>query len=359
VGPVSNQQYYHTLKPLPVPEEHYKLLAKAISLIALGVLVTSFFTTFGLGLALFEVGFSVQNGVIGGAVVGVAASIFFGYIVPIPSKVCQYRVKTLEDVYGQIGKDERLENKVMGLKNFMNYPLDRFKQTFHNHMLHNALVDVGKKVLESQREDIKTVWKAFLEHLNHTKVINADGEEIELNFSSELERLEGQQREFLFSGIGPQNVDELEQIEALQRVAFGKRYTFTKELLSQELSKEGSGCIVSRKKGDKQVVGFGWYHTEKGVVTIGGIAIDPSVTGCKIGEEMLHRILSHLHESKPTVQLQVRKSNPAQYLYQKWGFEVKKELPNYCQQDPPEDSLLMELKWESIERYMQRLGSAA
>lgn len=346
---VSNQQFYQPLEPLPVPEEHYRELTKVISQLALSVLVTGFAAVFGLGLGLAEIGLSIEAGLIGGGAAGALASLFFCYLVSIPSKICQYRIDTLSRVYGQLRKDRRTEDKIEGLKKFLTYPLDRFGQTYQNHMLHNALTCVGDSVAQSERADIKKVWKAFLEHLDHTKVVNADGETIELDFSTELARLDGVKMEFQLEGVNLKNSADLEQIEALQKLSFGKTYTVSKEQLKAELSQNGSGCVIARKKGSKDILGFGWYHGDAAKVNISGIAVLPGATGLAIGDQLVHAILTKLSSKRPEVELQVRKSNPARTLYENWGFEVQKELPNYCTQDPPEDSLLMALKWEKFD----------
>ncbi len=226
-------------------------------------------------------------------------------------------------------------------------------------MLHNALTFFGEKVNMSQREDLRKVWKVFLEHLNHTKVMNADGETIELDFSMELDRLEGKLAQFQIEELNLSNESDLEQVEALERVCMGKTYTYSKEYLKTELAKPGSGCVIARKKGSREILGFGWYHQDDGKVNISGLGINPGATMLTIGDQLLHAILHGLSSTKPAVQLQVRKSNPAKILYDNWGFEVKEELPNYCPQDPPEDAFRMELNWDLFHTKINRQNSAA
>ncbi|MBS0630160.1 MAG: GNAT family N-acetyltransferase [Verrucomicrobia bacterium] len=357
---VSNQQSFQFLEPLPVPEEYYTELIKLAARVSLAVIVTGFCMAFGFGLSLTELGFSAWTGTTCGAVVGVAASLGLTYLIPFPSKIAQYRLDTLSNVYAQLGKDEKTEDKFKGLKNFLTYPLERFGQTYQNHMLHNALTFVGEKVVLSYREDLKKVWKVFLEHLNHTKVINADGELIELDFSAELDRLEGHPLEFQVEGLNPQSssyLSDLEQIEALEKICMGKTYTYPKEYLREELARPGNGCVIARKKESQEILGYGWFHLVEGKVNISGIAISPGATMLNMGDQLLYAILLGHHQTKPTIQLQVRKSNPAKLLYEKWGFELKEELPNYCPADPPEDAELMELNWDRFEAILKRLST--
>jgi len=354
VNAVSNQQSYQSLEPLPIPEEHFTELIKLISRIALTGAIVAFCGAIGLGLGLAEMGFSVTAGMIGGAAVGVAVGLFFSYVIPLPSKIAKYRIDTLNNVYGQLGKDEKTEDKFAGLRNFLTYPLERFGQTYQNHMLHNAITFIGDKVHFSRRNDLKKVWKAFLEHLHHTKVINADGEPIELDFSIELDRLEGKIIDFQVQKLNPLNESDLEQILGLEKICMGKAYCHSMEYFKEELAKKGNGCVIARKKGSQEILGYGWYHLVEDKIYISGIGINPGATMRTVGDQLLHGILLELSSKKPIVQLQVRKSNPARVLYESWGFEYKEELPNYCPQDPPEDSILMELNWDKCQEQLQK-----
>lgn len=353
---VSNQLSYKDLEPIPIPVEQWWLpLVKLATRVAFVVAITGFCAVFGgsIGLAL---GFFVGTGVLGGAVVGLVSTLVLSYLTPFPSKIAQYRLDTLNNVFGQIGKDKKVLDKFNGLKNFMSYPLEQFRQTYQNHELHNALTFVGDRINYSQRPDLKKVWKAFLEHLNHTKVVNPDGMVVELDFTSELERLDGKQIQYEMDIIDPQSPtydQDLQQIEDLQKVCFGKVGTFVKDQLKQELAQPGAGCIVARRQGGQEIIGFGWYSQKDGIVTINGLGHAPGAVRLSIGDRLLTGIIRS-HQQGQTIQLLMRESNPAGALYANWGFVEKGKIPNYAT-DPLEDALSMELDWSQFEKVWARV----
>lgn len=348
---VSNQLSYKELEPLPIPVEKWTYsLTKLATRVAFIVAITGFCAVFGGSLSLAELGFSVMTGAIVGGVVGLVASIVLSYLTPFPSKIAQYRLDTLNNVFGQLGKDKKIEDKFNGLKNFLTYPLEQFRQTYQNHEFHNALTFVADRITDFKRPDLKKVWKVFLEHLNHTKVLYPDGQTVELDFTAELDRLEGKLIPFEMDVLDPESAtydNDLQQVEALQRVCFGRVGTFVKDQLKQELAQPDSGCVVARREGSQEIIGFGWYRKKDGVVHINGLGHAPGATRLSIGDRLLTGIIRSQQKGQP-IQLLVRVSNPACNLYANWGFVEKEKIPNYVT-EPDEDALLMELDWNHFE----------
>ncbi len=284
---VSNQLYYKEIEPLPIPVEKWTYsLIKLATRVAFVVAITGFCAVFGGSIGIAELGFSVMTGAIVGGVIGLVASVVLGYLTPFPSKIAQYRLDTLNNVFAQLGKDKKIEDKFKGLKNFLTYPLEKFKQTFQNHEIHNALTFVADRITYAQRPDLKKVWKVFLEHLNHTKVLYPDGQTVELDFTAELDRLEGKHIIPEMDVLDPESStydEDLQQLEALQRVCFGRVGTFVKDLLKQELAHPDSGCVVARREGSQEIIGFGWYSKKEGIVNINGLGHAPGATRLSIG----------------------------------------------------------------------------
>lgn len=355
---VSNQSY-KKLEPLPLPTDRWDPLINLIKRVVITAAVIALFSSAGAGICLAEIGFEVIDGAIVGGLVGVVASIVIGILVPIPTSICQYRLDTLNDVESQIAKGDAIEKTFRALNHFFTYPLEGFSQTYQNHELHNAISFVGESI-DPKRPDVKKVWKAFLEHLHQTKVVNADGETIELDFSMELDRLEGKQIQFdvqhLSSWWGSYEKD-LEQIEELEKVCFGKVGTFTKEQLKAALKQPGSGCVVARRKGTSEILGFGWYLPSEDKISIAGFARAPGAANLSVGNALMYAIIN-AHSPSQSLQLHVRKSNPAVKFYEKWGFTIVQDLPGYVAEGPPEDAYLMELDWEKYQKKEEEAGAA-
>lgn len=348
---VSNQLSYKELEPLPIPVEKWTALIKLISRVVFIVAITGFCAVFGGSIGLAELGFSVMTGAVGGGVVGLVASVVLSYFTPFPSKIAQYRLDTLNNVYGQLAKDKKVEDKFKGLRNFLTYPLEQFRQTFQNHELHNALTFVADRITDYKRPDLKKVWKVFLEHLNHTKVLYPDGQTVELDFTTELERLEGKHIIPEMDVLDPESAtydQDLQQLEELQRVCFGRIGTFVKDQLKQELAQPDSGCVLARREGSQEIIGFGWYSKKEGIVNINGLGHAPGAARLSIGDRLLTSIIRLQPQGQP-IQLLVRVSNPARNLYANWGFVEKEKIPNYVD-EPTEDALLMELDWTQFEK---------
>jgi ribosomal protein S18 acetylase RimI-like enzyme len=350
VSAVTNQETYKfkELKPRPIPVEKFAELMKLIARVALIVAVAGFCTAFAGAVGLTEIGVSVTSSAIGGAVVGTLAGVVLAYLIPHPSKIGQYRLDTIKDIESQLGTDNKSEHKFGEIRNLLNYPLTNFRQTFDNHSIHNIFTFIAEKIVDSHREDLKNVWKVFLEHLNRTKVMIPDGSTVVLDFSSELDRLEGKKMEYKMEMLDPKSPtydNDLEQVEGLQKVCFGKVGTFVKEKLKEELANEGSGCAVARRKDSQELLGFAWYRKNNNIVTICGVGHAPGAAMLQIGDQLMWGVMN-AQKPDQTVQLQVRKSNPALRLYKRWHFEQKEVKADYYN-DPKEDAILMELNWKN------------
>lgn len=355
---VTNQETYKfkEIKPRPIPVEKFAELMKLIARVALLVAVVGFCTTFAGALGLTEIGISVTSSAIGGAVVGTLAGLVLAYLIPYPSKIGQYRLDTIRDIESQLGTDKRSEHKFGEIRTLLNYPLTNFRQTFDNHSIHNTFTFIADKIVDAHREDLKNVWKVFLEHLNHTKVMIPDGSTVVLDFSAELDRLEGKKMEYQMEMLDPNSPTydkDLEQVEGLERVCFGKVGTFTQAQLKSALAQEGSGCAVARRKDSQELIGFAWYRRDKGKVDICGVGHAPGAAMLKIGDQLMWGVIN-AQKPDQTVKLQVRKSNPAVWLYKRWHFEQKEVKVGYYD-DPKEDSIVMELNWKKYQEWRAEL----
>lgn len=354
---VTNQPPYEEVKPIPVPRDVCPNLMKTILRVALAVAVTGFFTAFGLAVGLLEVGVSPFTGSVLGGIVGVVISIAAAMWVPIPSKVCQYRLETLK----QVEKNQANPHSLSALRNlthFLTYPLEKFTQYSQHHMFHHALTNVTDR-LDPQRPDVAQVWKAFLQHLHGTKMLTPDGQKIELDFSTELNRMQGKQisvtYENLGSGFFGPSESDLAQVEQLQKMCFGVADAMTKEKMKALLAADSSnGCIVARNKETKEIIGFGWYYKQDDKIQIGGIGRKPSAARLGIGFGIMQALVDGQQNGIP-LQIKMRKSNQsAVHFLKKWEFFHVEDLPKGYPSGPAEDGILMQLSWS---KYRQLLAS--
>jgi len=201
-------------------------------------------------------------------------------------------------------------------------------------------VTVVTDSLSSARPDIKKVWKTFLGHMHGHICSYPAGLEIPLDFTFELDRLDGKYGDYDIEALDTSNRADLERVVELQTESFGEGAVFP----ADRLAKEMVHGYVARSTEDRSIIGFVWTAQDKkssGKQCVMGLGRSPGACRLSIGENLMRQLI----ESYPTTELvlQVRQSNtPARLLYQKLGFSGIKKIENYYTH-PSEDAIYMEL----------------
>lgn len=334
---------YAQIQPLPEPKEWCPTLRKINSYVLTILTTTLYFVALGICLSLGGVPIQPVEGGALGAIVGTILGVVFARLIKFQTTIGQYRIDTLKQVESAQVNPKALA-ALQNLQNFFAKPLYQFHQTYQNHDLHQLISRVTPNI-SPDRPDVLKVWEAFLKHLDKSKVLNADGEWIELDFSLELERL--QKKEVAAAPVEWLNTsssqldEDLEQIEKLESVSFGKGYTATKEKFKEILATiPGSGIAVIRKKGTNEILGFSLLYPEGNSICLSGIARKPGATDLAIGKSLMKAIIDRYPPYQP-MHLHVRQSNQiAIQLYKQFGFIESEVLKGYYPHGPRENGLL-------------------
>ncbi|NGX47196.1 MAG: hypothetical protein K1000chlam3_00568 [Chlamydiae bacterium] len=349
---VTNQLPYEELKPLPQAKEVYPRLAKLMQKVVLAVSVIFLSMGAGAVLGLCNWGISVFTGTLAGGVLGLIAGIAMAMLTKLPTNVEEYRIETLDQIKSITGNPRAL-SALKTLRDFFYYPFKELQQNSHLHLLHGELAAVGD-FIDSNRADARKVWSEFLTHLNATPFSTPDGEKALFNGASLLNRFSGKlkqvKREWL-SSWSPSDED-LQSIEQIGKEAFGKSYAFPADRIKKTLAEyRPSGMRIARNKETEEILGFGWYYTENGVVKIAEIARKPEACRLNIGCDILQEIINAQKPGQP-IQICLRRSNPFIGRLQNWKFVRIQELPKYYDTAPPEDGILMELNWQEYSKML-------
>jgi ribosomal-protein-alanine N-acetyltransferase len=139
--------------------------------------------------------------------------------------------------------------------------------------------------------------------------------------------------------IGPMHVDDLLQVQAIERASFTTpwpAHAYRSELETNRLA----SYVVARAGG--QVVGYGgvWLMVDEAHITT--FAVHPDWRRQGIGDRLLIALLDvALQRGAREATLEVRLSNvAARRLYEKWGFRPAGLRPRYYTDDN-EDALIM------------------
>jgi len=370
-GPISEQQ----LQPLPLPKSESittkKVMNYAGFIFTMGLVCSYVGASFAI---VYEV--AIWQGVILGALIGAVIGIALSRFSPILPIKEAYACK----VFKVIAPHTEEKQALADVQKIFNKALS-FSQTYENHQLHDAITSITKSL---KYLDHKQVWDTFLEYMDQTQVQNADGEMITLDFAAERDLL----REKEIFPSDPKELDpsdeyileDLAQLEAIQKVNLGKEYTFSQEEMLNKLQEdpEKNRCVVIRRQVEEgseedrgEILGFIWvtlrdeeYFLEKIAHKSNAIARKRDALNLGIKELLLIKLIdTQPHDKK--LSLYMRISDPAIPLYKKWAFKLVKdeqrdlyELPDYYPSSPKENAYKMMLDWGEIERRIQAAQEA-
>lgn len=134
---------------------------------------------------------------------------------------------------------------------------------------------------------------------------------------------------------------DVDQIMAIEEVSFGSHH-WSKDSFYSEINNELGNYFTAIEKESGNVIGYGgfWLIFDESHITT--IAVNPKYRGNRIGEIILHHMISVGYEKKSKwFTLEVRAGNiPAQNLYKKYGFQSLGVRKKYYQ-DNNEDAIIM------------------
>lgn len=136
-------------------------------------------------------------------------------------------------------------------------------------------------------------------------------------------------------------LEDLMQIQKIERQGFGRRNDTSIELLQQPARE----FILARIEGFGKIVGVLHYYPsskEPDTLYISSICRRVRYGGKGIAEELIRRFKERAQKKYKKAALHVRESNPALQLYERNGFTRKEEGDTQYPYDPPEKACYME-----------------
>jgi ribosomal-protein-alanine N-acetyltransferase len=275
-------------------------------------------------------------GLIGSLVGGTAASGLIGAAVGLLIGLCiEYAVNNaqvqrdltvLNDVLEQ-AKDapSALVQTMLKVKETVALSPIHFNQTYEHHLLHDRVTDITDKIKD--RPDLQKPWTVFLNQMKEERAIYLDGVEVALDFTREIDRLNGRETPVEVENFDPRtsSAEDLEMLAQLDAECFGRQAGWTAEAMKQLLD----GGVIARDTNTKEILGFIHYKVEKDGILISGVGRKASAAKLKIGDKLFRKLLEGEIGKKRMI-LQVRESNePARALYKKFGFVETGIAPNY------------------------------
>lgn len=144
--------------------------------------------------------------------------------------------------------------------------------------------------------------------------------------------------------IRQMNVSDLEEVARIEKVSNPEPWTYAD--FEDSLAKE-DGTILMFTAVDEvsnQIFGYLVLYTASGESEIVTIAVAPDFRRRGIAESLIEEVLDISQKSSlyiEEINLEVRFSNePARKLYEKCGFEIVGQRPNFYH-NPKEDAILM------------------
>lgn len=344
---------YQPLKPIELESDNCPLCKKVTRIFAMVISLMLFGAAVGGCLGLADLGFALVPGLVIGACAGAILGLVLALMFKEIPLILKYRMQTLDQIKA-VTSDTDVLDSIKKVKEIVSNEDISFAQTYDNHSLHHDITIITDQM--KTRDDLKTIWKVFLEHLDGTPVLYPDEQEMKLDFSIEMNRLEGKKIEPVIEKLNMLDSKELEndlkQIADLQRECFGENYAASPQQMKTKIRETQGGCYVAREKGKNTILGFLWYvHDEKKECVISGIGRKAGATklNMRIGEQLLAEFLSCATDD--LIRLHVRASNKqAIELYKSAGFKKTQEIENFYEA-PPEKGHRMYL-YRKSDNYM-------
>lgn len=347
---VVSNNLFKELQPIELEKDPFWLIKKGFVFVSVGAFFTVIGSGIGFSFGMAEIGFSMVSGGIGGAIVGAIAAIAVFFFLRYETPLEKYQIKTLQQI-------ESLQNHpkampaIQRLKRLFSQGLE-FNYPYEVHDMYADLASITENI-PSFRPDVYKIWELFLKKIPEAKAKVYKKPEVALDSEIELKRLKNVSIPLTTSKLNvrsAQGLRDLEALEALGKLCFPDFGEISKDQMRELLLKHDSNrCLVMKQKQSGQILGYVWScKREQGHIEIMQLCRHPTAAHLKIGENLMKELLYQLPRNCP-IQLHVLKSNvSAQALYQRFGFELKKEEKHYYKRN--ESALVMELNWGIFEK---------
>jgi ribosomal-protein-alanine N-acetyltransferase len=238
------------------------------------------------------------------------------------------------------------------------------RQSFDNHTFHHAVTLLTEEA-KKQPGLIKT-WGTFLQGLQGMPVNYPDGRCVPLDFSLELQRLNGIQVTIQTEKLNPfasNFCKTVHQICKVEEECFTGNGVWTEQALQDAFRSPNGHCIVARRKETGEVLGFLWYMQKQGMSGrpdwhICGVGRTADSARLGIGESLFKEFMKQIFPDQEGAYLQVRASNEAAIaLYKRYGFNVVQRERNYYEA-PLEDALIMRFNYAAYLAQTARSNAA-
>lgn len=262
-------------------------------------------------------------------------------------------VKRSEFSFESIAKafqdNPRVQESIKKIEEVVKQKLPRFDQSFRNHEFHCHVGLINDLV--RFRPDLKPLWRTFVESLQGMKVLYPDGRVVPLDFSMELERLEGKPINFEVEELDPKSPhfnQDLKEIFAIEAECFSDQEHFQTVVNTNGVSiifrHLHFKCYIARRTDTKAIAAFTWTREQDQLLTLTSVGRKAGASRLGVMQQIFNRIFAQDLSRFKQIELQVRKTNQSAInLYKANGFESVQNLPQYYK-CPTEDAYLMRRK---------------
>lgn len=334
---------------LPINEKVYEVALKVFVGVFLGIAAGS-----GVGFLLSGVPILVTT-VIGAGVglcTGIVIALAQRYLSQDPP-ACTKTVDTgpLDRISQRCQGNPVLERAERTVRNMIEQIKQKrpihLNQSSDNHAFHHAVTILTEEA-KKQPGLIKT-WGAFLQGLHGTPVKYPDNRWVRLDFSLELQRLNGIKVTIQTEKLNPfasHFCKTVHQVCKVEDECFTDNGIWPEQALQNAFRDPNGHCIVARRGETGEVLGFLWYMQKQGRSGrpdwhICGVGRTADSARLGIGESLFKEFMKQISLDQDGAYLQVRPSNDAAIaLYKRYGFKVVERESNFYRA-PLEDALIM------------------
>ncbi len=227
----------------------------------------------------------------------------------------------------------------------------RLAQSYDYHRFHHELTVITEQV--KTRDDLKGIWKTFLNRLEGRMIYQPNGRTITLHTEMERNRLEGRNIKVITECFDPDSYRfdwDLRQMVEIAKECFVDLVLPPRDILRESLLLSISHVYLAKSENKEgEVLGYMWAKQEveekegeeDKYLYISHVARKAEACSIGVANKLFEHLFDQALDRFSAVYLEVRESNrKAIDLYSKWGFGLL-QVDRNSYTHPTEDAHLM------------------
>lgn len=269
---------------------------------------------------------------IGGGVVGAAATLFFEWVTGGTTE--QY--EELGQVSQAYQGTPRMMEAVRAVDNFVKTNPIQMDQSYDYHNFHHELTVITEQV--KTRADLRGIWGTFLNRLEGRTIYQPDGNTTVLHTGMERDRLAGRNIEVITERLDPASPlfnRDTEQAFAIAEECFAGNTSSRRDALREVWRQPRNQVHLAKQRDTGEVLGYVWAREERDrqgreFLHICNVARKAEACSIGVANRLFQQVFAQPLNRFSSVYLEVRESNrDAIALYSRWGFRSQQVHNNY------------------------------